>query len=82
MMIGICMYFTIFVYLEYKKNQINLKVRNHQGSSERNLTPLQILVLCADNFPPLEEIDDNNYGVDGNVNVDEDDREEYLLSFT
>ena len=38
-----------------------------------------MLVLCADNFPPLEEIDDNNYRVDGNVNVDEDDREEYCV---
>ena len=52
--------------LEEFKSALN----NHQVSSERNQTPLQMLVLRADNFPPLEEIDDNNYGVDDDVNVD------------
>ena len=35
--------------------------------------------MRADNFPPLEEIDNNNNGVDGDVKVDEDDGEEYCV---
>jgi hypothetical protein len=35
--------------------------------------------LRTDNLPPLEEIDDNICGIDGDVDVDEDDGEEYCV---
>ena len=46
---------------------------NHQISTERNETPLQMLVLGANKFPPEEIVDENEHGVDGNVGGDDDD---------
>ena len=37
-----------------------------------------MLVLRANNFPPEEIVDENEYGVDGNVDVD-DDGDDYCV---
>lgn len=42
---------------------------NHSVSTERNLTPLQMLVTRYDNFPPPEDIDEDEYGI-GDDDVD------------
>ena len=65
--------------IQEELDEFKSALNNHQVSSERNQTPLQMLVLRADKFPPLEEIDDNNYGVDDDVNVDEDDGEDHCV---
>ena len=50
---------------------------NHPVSSERNETPLQMLVLRDGNYPPEEVIDENEYGVDDDN--DNDDGEDYRV---
>lgn len=48
---------------------------NHPVSTEKNETPLQMLVLRDGNYPPEEEIDEEEYGVDN----DSDDGEDYRV---
>ena len=52
---------------------------NHPVSTERNESPLQMLALRANNFPPEEDIDQDVYGVDGDSDWDEDDGEDYRV---
>jgi hypothetical protein len=52
---------------------------NHKVSTEKYETPLQMLALRKNNFPPEEIIDDEEYGVDENNNNDVDDGEDYCV---
>ena len=64
--------------IQEELNEFKNAWNNHQISTERNETPLQMLVLRANNFPPDEVVDDNEYGVDGDVDVD-DDGDDYCV---
>ena len=57
-------------------NQFKTIWNNHALSTEQNRTPLQLLILRKDNIAPDVLIDENNYGVDSDVDDEEEDIDE------
>lgn len=52
---------------------------NHQVSTERNETPLGMIATRAQLFPPEEVIDDDEYGLEDNLNVNIDDGDDFSV---
>jgi hypothetical protein len=60
--------------IQEELNEFKNAWNNHQVSTERNETPLQMLVTREDDYPPLlVRDDDENYGVDFDENPNVDD---------
>ena len=72
------LYYSFLPRIQEELNEFKNAWNNHHISTERNETPLQMLVLGANNFPPQEIVDENEYGVDGNEDVD-DDGDDYCV---
>ena len=66
--------------IEEELDQFKRIWNNHQVSTEKNKTPLQMLALRIDYCPPAEVVDENGYGVD-EYNGDDvsDDGEDYSV---
>ena len=70
-MAPVCTALFVLPRIQEELNEFKNAWNNHQVSAERNETPLQMLVLRANNFPADGVVDDNEYGVDGDVDVDD-----------